>query len=107
MVKPSESKPPWSYLALFLGGIFRKVIQIDLRLYDSLTKFRPMEKHVFIIFYNNRACIIEKCEKYFCYLYRIVEWYHIVACFSVRDNFPKFKNSETQIIYILRRYLDA
>jgi len=50
MAKPSESKPSWPYLALSLEDAFQKGNQIDLRLYDSLTKFRPMEKHMLSVF---------------------------------------------------------
>lgn len=101
MVEPSESRLLWFYPALSLGGTSRKVIRIDLRLYDSLTKFHPEEKYIYHFFFIiAEPVLLEKCEKYFCYLYRIVKWYHIVACFSVCDNFPEFKNSETQMIYL-------
>jgi len=50
VAKLSESKPSWSYLALSPEDAFQKASQIDLRLYGSPTKFRPMKKHTLSVF---------------------------------------------------------
>lgn len=103
MVEPSESMPSWPYLALFLGDVSQKVIQIDLRLYDNPTKFHPTEKCMYYHFFITiKVALSKKCERYFCYLYRVIKWNHIVTCFPVCDNFPEFKNSETKLF----KYLD-
>jgi hypothetical protein len=42
VVKSSENKLSWSYLALFLEDVSQRVIQIDLQLHDNLTKLHPV-----------------------------------------------------------------
>lgn len=53
MVKPSESKPSWFCLALFLEDALQKVIQSVLQLCDSLTILHPIQKHIRIFYFTN------------------------------------------------------